>query len=343
MSTELGDVTVTVDLQKLRCLVLGGTGFIGRRLCSALVAKGAKVRSLTRRRILPFSPDARAWHSQIEWVHGTFGDPALIRNTLRNIDIIFHLFSTTLPATSNEDIQFDLTSNVLPTLQLLQTARDCGIHKVIFISSGGAIYGISPHLPVAEDNPTNPISAYGIHKLSIEKYLQLFHQHWQLDYGVLRVSNPYGIGQPVDRPQGVIAQFVHKAIAHEVLDIWGDGSATRDFIHIDDVIEAFLLLMHHGGPSRLFNIGSGKGHSLLEVISIIEAIMGEPVEVRFLPARSVDIPRNVLDISRAKSELGWSPRKTLEAGIQQMLVNAAQRPPNLAGAASFLERLRKHG
>jgi UDP-glucose 4-epimerase len=238
------------------------------------------------------------------------------------VDVVFHLISSTLPATSNQDMEFDLTSNVLPTLQLLQMAQNSGVQKLIFISSGGAVYGIAKRLPVAEDDSTNPISAYGIHKLAIEKYLDLFHTHWKINYGILRVSNPYGLGQPANRSQGVIAQFVHKAAVHEPLEIWGDGSVIRDFIHVDDVVDAFLLLVRHDGPFRIFNIGSGQGHSLLQLVSTIEAMIGETLAVRFTQARSVDVPANVLDIARAKTELRWQPRRSLTAGIGEMLEDA---------------------
>ena len=313
---------MNLDLNKVRCLVLGGNGFIGRNLCHALVANGASVRCLTKHSIPVFGATERGWHTQIEWIHGSFSDAALIRASLQDIDFVFHLISSTLPATSNKDLLYDLTSNVLPTLQLLGAVRNSEVRKVIFVSSGGAIYGISKQMPVGEDDATNPISAYGIHKLAIEKYLELFRQQWKIDYGVLRVSNAYGVGQPINRSQGVIAQFVHKAVLREPLEVWGDGTVTRDFIHIADVIDAFLLLMHYEGAFRVFNIGSGQGHTLLQLISMIETMIGEHVELRFMEARSVDVSTNVLNISRAKSELGWRPRMSLNAGIQQMVKDA---------------------
>ena len=243
---------------------------------------------------------------------------------MKDVDVVFHLISTTLPATSNLDIQLDLTSNVLPTYQMLEIARTCGIRKVIYISSGGVIYGIPQRVPIHEDHPTNPICAYGIHKLAVEKYLHLFHYLWKLDYGVLRISNPYGIDQPINRPQGVIASFLHKVLNGEPLEVWGDGTVVRDYIHINDVIDACLLMIGHQGPSRVFNIGTGHGHSLLDLIKIIKRLTDEPVAVEFRKSRPVDVPVNVLDISRAGAELNWRPTTEISVGIRRMLDQSAR-------------------
>jgi UDP-glucose 4-epimerase len=281
--------------------------------------------------------DFKETRKQVEWVLGSLSDTNLVCKSLRNIDIVFHLISTTIPATSNNDVQFDLTSNVLPTLQMLDAAKNCGIRKVIFISSGGTIYGIPKRIPIPENHATNPICAYGIHKLAIEKYLELYHYSWKLDYGVLRVSNAYGVGQPVNRPQGVIANFVHKVLNHEPLEIWGDGSVVRDYIYISDVIDAFILMVGHQGPSRVFNIGTGKGHSLRELITIIGNIMGEPVQVHFREAREIDVPVNVLDVRRATSELSWRPTTDIETGIKRMFEHVASQQVNwVAGGRRLL-------
>jgi len=313
------------DLKRLGCLVLGGSGFIGRNLCRALVTNGATVRSLALD-APPADVDAPEWAGRIEWICGDFSDAHVVRNSLRNIDVVFHLISTTLPATSNQDVQFDLCSNVVPTLQMLEAVRNSGVQKVIFISSGGTVYGIPKHVPIAEDDPTHPICAYGIHKLAIEKYLDLFHYLWDVNYGVLRLSNPYGEWQPTDRPQGVIANFVHKAIHGQPLEVWGDGTVVRDYVYIGDVMDACLLLIDHRGPSRIFNIGTGKGHSLLELISMLEETIGKPIDVRFREGRNADVPVNVLDVSRAASDLRWHPTMDLESGVRLMVELARRRP-----------------
>lgn len=296
---------------------MGGSGFIGRNLCHSLVEKGAIVHSFARSVPLVAGVD-QEWQRKIEWISGNFSDTELVCKSLRKIDIVFHLISSTIPATSNADVQYDLSSNVLPTLQMLELLKYSDVEKVIFVSSGGAIYGKPEQMPISENHVTNPICAYGIQKLAIEKYLHLFHHLWKLDYAIVRPSNPYGVGQPFDRPQGVIANFMHKAIRREPVEIWGDGRVIRDYIYIDDLINACLLLIGHPGPSRVFNIGTGQGHTLLEVISMIENITGEPMTVRFREARSADVPMNVLEIGRAAAELKWHPTTDIMTGLKQM-------------------------
>ena len=303
---------------------MGGSGFIGSNLCGGLIANGAKVRAFSRNPPAANQYNAE-WRDQVEWVCGNFSDAEFVRRAMKDIDVAFHLISTTLPATSNLDVPLDLISNVIPTLQMLEIARASSVRKVIYISSGGAIYGIPERVPIHEDHPANPICAYGIHKLAVEKYLQLFHYLWKLEYAVLRISNPYGIDQPVNRPQGVIASFLHKILNGEPLDVWGDGTVIRDYVHISDVIEACLMLIDHQGPSRIFNIGTGQGHSLLDLIEIIKRLTGEPVAVNFRKSRPVDVPVNVLDISRAESELKWRPTVEIVSGIQRMLEQSLSR------------------
>ena len=312
------------DLKGIRVLVLGGSGFIGKNLCRTLVKKGSIVRCLTLNAPLDDSvlEDAQ---QKIEWIYGNFSDNELVKRSLRNIDVVFHLICTTLPASSNNKLQFDLSSNVLPTLNMLEAAKHSDVRKVIFISSGGTVYGMPKRVPISENHDKNPICGYGIHKLTIEKYLHLFNYLYNLDYRVLRLSNPYGKGQISDRPQGVIGNFIHKALRREPLDVWGDGKTVRDYIYIDDAIEALLSIIKYDGPFRIFNIGSGEGHSLLDVIKILKRTIGYSVDVCFHSARSVDVPLNILDISHALLELKWRPKTDIETGIRYMFEHGQQQ------------------
>jgi UDP-glucose 4-epimerase len=140
-----------------------------------------------------------------------------------------------------------------------------------------------------------------------------------LDYRILRISNAYGPGHAVGKNYGAVSQFIYNAVKHVPIEIWGDGATVRDYVHVDDVVNALVLLLRHAGPSRTFNIGSGRGHSLLDLVSIIEAAMGEKVNVHFSEARKVDVANNVLDVSKAAAELGWWPMKNLENSIQEMI------------------------
>jgi len=314
----------TTELNGLRCLVLGGTGFIGLHLCQRLAESGAKVRSFA---IPPALGTRRTtFGNQIDWMWGDFGDAELVRESLRNIDVVFHLISTSLPASSNEDPRADLSSNVLSTLQMLEAAKALSIQKVIFFSSGGTVYGIPNRTPIPEDHALNPICAYGVHKVVIEKYLYLFHHLWGLNYVVLRPSNAYGPGQAIHRPQGAVAHFVRKMIDREPVEIWGDGNAVRDYIYIDDLIDACMRAVTYDGPSRVFNIGTGKGHTLLELIAAIESLMGEKADIHFRDARHVDVPINILDVSRARNELSWRPAVSLQTGLRLLFEKIVEMP-----------------
>lgn len=310
------------DASSTRVLILGGAGFIGQHLCRSLLATGTTVRCFDAK-IPGAGSIAIGSGRDAEWIQGDYSDAEQLARALEGVDYVYHLISTTLPESSNKDLQFDLSSNVLSTVRLLEAIRKSNVKKIIFVSSGGTVYGIPNTIPIPETHETNPICGYGIHKLAIEKYLHLFHHLHDLDYCVLRLSNPYGVAQISDRPQGVIGKFVYKAIRGEPLEIWGDGNVIRDYIYIDEVVEALLLAMSYQGSEKVFNVASGSGHSLLDIIRTIEKKSGIKLDIRFLPPRPVDVPVNVLDISRVKSEFSWVPKIDMQSGIEKMLAYGA--------------------
>lgn len=204
------------------------------------------------------------------------------------------------------------------TVRMLTLAAQSGIKKIIFISSGGTVYGIPRYLPLDEEHPTDPICAYGITKLAIEKYLGLYRRLYGLDYIVLRLSNPFGERQRTQAHQGAMAVFMGKVLRREKVEIWGDGSVVRDYIYIGDVIDAMVAALEYSGPERIFNIGSGNGVSLLEALVVIERVTGIKADRLFQEGRPFDVPASVLSIDRAGIELGWKPRTTFMAGLERM-------------------------
>ncbi len=195
----------------------------------------------------------------------------------------------------------------MPTLVLLELSKQLPSRRVIFVSSGGTVYGIPKTTPIDEASPTNPTSIYAIHKLAIERYLAHYHDQHGLDYLTLRVSNPYGPLQIPRNNQGVVAAHVRNALASRPLQIWGTGEVIRDFIHVDDVVDALLLAAVYAGPHRVFNVGSGVGRSISSIVDDIEHVLGTTVERQYMSARPVDVPVNVLDIQRIRTEFGWEP------------------------------------
>jgi UDP-glucose 4-epimerase len=202
---------------------------------------------------------------------------------------------------------------------LLHHALHAGIRKVVFLSSGGAVYGLPLWLPIPEHHPTNPICSYGITKLAVEKYLGMFEKLYGLEYVVLRISNLYGERQRTKSSQGAVAVFLGKALAGENIEIWGDGSVIRDYVHIADVVNAILASAQYDGPERIFNIGFGVGISLNEVISEIECAMGMKVSRTYVKGRAFDVPSSVLGIECAKRELRWEPEISFPVGLRRTL------------------------
>ncbi len=298
------------SLHDLSCTVLGAGGFIGTNLCCRLAGKVSRLRAFDL-----VHPDAPAVE-EMDWVTGDFSHPQAIRKAVSGADIVYHLIGTTTPATSNRDMTADFQGNVINSIRFLDVCRLEGVKRVIFISSGGTVYGIPALIPTPESAPTRPITSYGISKLAVEMYLELYRHHHGLDYRVLRLANPYGPYQTTRNEQGVVPAFLHRAVSGLPVEVWGDGSVARDFVFIDDVVEALMIAALHSGPVRTFNIGSGEALSVSSLISAIQHLLGRKVEIKYLAARPVDVPISVLDTSLAARELGWTPTTSLYDGLK---------------------------
>lgn len=295
----------------MNCLVLGGHGFIGSHLVDALAAADHRVRVLDR---LP--PRFHTVPPGVESILADWRDDQALHAALDGVDVVFHLIGTTLPATSNQDPVFDVQSNVVGTLNLLQACVQRGVRRIVFSSSGGTIYGVPQTIPIPETAPTDPTSSYGITKLMIEKYLSLFHRLYGLDYLIVRGANPYGERQNPDRPQGAPVVFMARLARDEPIVLWGDGSTVRDFLHVSDLARAFLLLAASSSPDeRIFNVGSGSGTSLNHLLDLLAQTTGITPRVDVRPARPFDIPVNVLDTRRIRQAVGWLPLIPLEEGL----------------------------
>ena len=306
----------TVQVAKT-CLILGGGGFIGAALTDRLLLEGWVVRIFDRHGVPPyraFGPD-----ELVEWVEGDFQDLAAVRSALQGANAVVHLISTMLPRQSNEEPYSDVQSNVLGSLQLLHEMVSQGVHRIVFASSGGTVYGVPGRVPIREDHPTLPEVSYGICKLMIEKYLYLFSQLHGLRPVSLRIANPYGGLQRIDRAQGAVGVFLHRALHAEPVEIWGDGSIVRDYLHVDDVASALSAALTYEGRHQVMNIGAGRGLSLNGLLDAIEALLGRKVDRRYMPGRGFDVPVSVLDISLAQAELDWTPRISLADGLRLTL------------------------
>lgn len=289
--------------------MIGGCGFIGSHVVDALCARGLSLRILDRspERFRPPVPG-------VEYLRHDLCRAPLPAGALADIDVVVHLASTTVPATSNLDPGADIADNLIPTVRLIEAMRQHGARRLVFLSSGGTVYGIPERDPIAEDHPLNPISSYGIVKLAVEKYLQMEHRLHGLDYVALRASNPYGPRQGRTGVQGVIGTYLWRHAHNEPIEVWGDGSVVRDFLHVADLAElcARAVLSEASG---VFNAGSGEGTSIAEVVDIIGRIVGRDTAPVFRPGRSFDVPRVVLDSRRAEAAFGWRGTIPLVQGI----------------------------
>jgi len=224
------------------------------------------------------------------------------------------LLSTTVPSTSNLDPIADVNGNLVNSLRLLQLMVQKNIPKIIYLSSGGTVYGIPECVPIPETHPLRPICSYGVVKVAIENYLHMFHELHGLQYVVLRASNPYGERQGHAGVQGVIGTFMQKILAGDQIEIWGDGRVVRDYIYVGDLAELCVIA---GRPEKVgvFNAGSGEGTSINELINKLTSVTGMNLTYVNRTGRGYDVPRVVLDIGSTVSNFGWLPSTTLDHGL----------------------------
>jgi UDP-glucose 4-epimerase len=294
-----------------RILVLGGNGFIGSHLVEALTESGQHIRVLGRAGSLRTEP-----LHDVDYRYADFADTASVAESLVDVDVVVHLISTTVPTTANLDPVADIKGNLLATVRLLQQMRDVGVSRLVFLSSGGTVYGNAKSIPIAEEHERNPVSSYGIVKVAIENYIAMFSSQYGLKSLVLRVSNPYGPRQGHLGVQGVIPTFFQRIITGDEIRIWGDGSNVRDYLYITDLV-SFITKSISQDLTGVFNVGSGQGVSLRDVLSLIEEISGTSANAKFLPPRGFDVQKVVLDISKARKALNWSPLVPLHEGCER--------------------------
>lgn len=309
-----------------RCCVVGGAGFIGSHVTRLLVETGREVVVLGRRSSPESSLPARA-----SYVSGDYGNRAVLKNVLPGVTEVVNLAYSTVPQTSFADPVFDIISNLPPSVALLQEAAEAGVRRVVVVSSGGTVYGIARSLPIGEDHPTDPISPYGITKLTIEKYAAMYQQVTDLPVVVVRPANAYGEEQRAFAGQGFIATAIRSIIDGRKLTIYGDHGTIRDYLHVSDVARGIVAALLQGRPGSVYNIGSGTGRSNIDVLREIEPLArraGLAVRTTFLPARRFDVPANVLDARRLEAASGWHAEIAFGAGIERVWRAALQRRAN---------------
>ena len=295
----------------MKILVLGGSGFIGSHVVGALLAAGHGVRVYDR------APERfRPTPAGVEFLPGELSDTAALAGALAGVDMVFHLISTTVPSTANLDPIADVQGNLINTIRLMELMRAQGVDRLLYLSSGGAVYGVPQVDPVPEDHPLNPVISYGIIKVAVENYIRAEQHLHGLNPVILRPSNPYGPRQGYGGVQGVIGTFMWRVARGESMQLWGDGSVVRDFIHVRDLAELCLACAEQE-VTGTFNAGAGEGHSIRQVLDGIAEASGLPVDPEMKPGRAIDVPRVVLDVAAAKTATGWVPRTGFRDGLAE--------------------------
>ncbi|HEX2286418.1 MAG TPA: NAD-dependent epimerase/dehydratase family protein [Mycobacterium sp.] len=301
----------------MRTLVTGAAGFIGSTLVDRLLADGHTVigvDDLSSGRSENIVQAER--HAEFEFAKADIVDADLIGLLAETRpEVVFHLAAQISVSRSVDDPFFDSQVNVVGTVRLAEAARRAGVRKVVHTSSGGAIYGTPPSFPTSEEAPVDPASPYAASKVAGEIYLNTFRHLYELDCSHIAPANVYGPRQDPHGEAGVVAIFSRALLAGRPTKIFGDGTDTRDYVYVDDVVDAFVRASGTQGGGQRFNIGTGVETSVRQLHSVIANIADVPDEPEFHPPRLGDLKRSCLDISRAEAVLGWRPRVPLNDGI----------------------------
>ena len=289
-------------------ILIVGLGFLGSAIASEAARRDIETRVLTRSRPALTGP----W----ELVVGDAAECGLVLGHGDDIDHIIYAAGSSVPAQAEPDPVSDLAQSLPPLLNVIDACAHVGCGLTL-LSSGGTVYGNVTVLPISEHHPTNPVSAYGIRHLVMEKYALMQAERLGFNVGILRISNAYGDRQPLRRSQGIITRLLHSLAQDEPITVYGDGRAIRDYVHVRDVASAALQLLSGPPRPRIVNVGTGRGHSTLDLISVCSSVTGRPVKVRFEQSRIFDVGKNVLDISLLRQLIGFKPT-ALEFGVRQI-------------------------
>jgi len=296
-------------------VVFGANGFVGRSLIPQLLVENITVHAVSR------SDSPLPLHPLLHWHHDPASDPGRLRELFSDCHCAIHLASATTPGLSARHPIMEGTDNILPSLRFIEAIQEFKNIRIVFASSGGALYG--NHFEAArEEFATKPLSNYAAGKLALEAFFESLHNYFGHEVVVLRPSNLYGPGQQFKRSFGLIRSLIEHSLTDQRFEVWGDGETVRDYIYISDFIEGLMKVIQAKSVTAEFsryNVGTGEGHSINQVISTIKDVTGNTLDITYRPARQSDVKRIVLNSSAFRQQYCWQPRTTLRDGIENTL------------------------
>lgn len=290
-----------------KVVILGAAGFIGINLANALADQGYELICFDRAKSLH-------WPESAKTIIGDFSSlPDELLEAMDNA-LVFHLVSSCRPSPSTAQAAEEVSLDLVTTLRYLEATKARNL-RWVFLSSGGTVYGQSESKCIAETEPTAPICTYGLIKVTIESYFELYRKLYGIDYVVVRLANPYGPWQDPLKGQGIVAALIYKALKCDSVEIWGDGSNVRDYIYIDDAIQGLLAIAHLGKSGEIYNVGTGAGCSVNQLVDVIGQALNVKVVVNYSRARFTDVKFNVLDPRKVMAHSGWKLLTDIESGV----------------------------
>ncbi|MET3120199.1 UDP-glucose 4-epimerase [Undibacterium sp. GrIS 1.8] len=292
-----------------KAVILGAAGFLGINLTNALSKAGFDVTCFDQ-------VSSSHWPEDVKTILGDFVHPSTELIAELNDAYVFHLVSSCRPSTNTLSAAKEVSLDLVTTINYLEQTKDHAI-QWIFLSSGGTVYGQKDAECINESSPTEPICSYGLVKLSIERYFELYKRLHKTSYVTIRLGNPYGPWQDPNKGQGIVATLVNKTITNQKIEIWGDGSNVRDYIYIDDAIAGIMNAAFHGTSGEIYNVGTGQGTSIIGLIETIRLSLNLDVTVSHVDARAVDVRSNILDSSKLQLQANWQIVFDLQDGLQK--------------------------
>jgi len=292
-----------------KAIVFGGNGFIGQHL----------VKELSKDHVVIVADinNSTDTTENISYIYCDFTKQKDFASLIENVDLVFHLVCSTIPEDGTDNFEQEIKDNLFSTIRLLDSKQFSSEKRIFFVSSGGAIYGNSLKQMQSEDDKTLPVCKYALIKDYTEKLLELYRIMHGIQYSVIRMSNPYGTKVRKGQRQGLIPILADCIWNNKDFNIWGNGENVRDYIHINDAVKAIRSIMEYNGTERLFNVGSGRGYSINDVICLMkDSFKCSYDKIVYKAARLCDVDHNILDISNLYMLTGWKPEIQLSEGIQ---------------------------